>query len=129
MSNPKRSELIEELSADPINILRVKVLCRENPGLIASSGLRVKTWTLLLLGSTTSTDLNKDIELPETECEEQQVLDADVPRTRSDVEEFRTTAWRTSVRNILQKFCLAHSVQYKQGMNEVCFIAQFDFLL
>ena len=45
------------------------------------------------------------------------------------VEEFRTTAWRTSVRNILQKFCLAHSVQYKQGMNEVCFIAQFDFLL
>jgi hypothetical protein len=125
MSSPKVSELIEELSTEPINILRVKILCRENPGLIATAGLRIKIWTLLLLGSTVSTDLNKDVALPEKDCEEQQVLDADVHRTRADVEEFRSTAWRQAVRHILQRFCLSHSVQYKQGMNEVtcrCFL-------
>lgn len=120
MSAPKQSELIEELSKEPVNILRVKILCRENPGLIASAGLRIKIWTLLLLGSASANDLNKDIGATEKDCDEQQVLDADVHRTRADVEDFRTTAWRLAVRNILKKFCLSHSVQYKQGMNEVC---------
>lgn len=123
MSSPKASELIEELSSEPINVLRVKILCRENPGLIATAGLRIKIWTLLLLGNATSTvELNRDIHEPEHDCDEQQVLDADVHRTRADVEEFRSTAWRQAVRTILQKFCVTHGVQYKQGMNEVRFV-------
>jgi hypothetical protein len=119
MSNPKVTDLIEELSSENVNILRVKILCRENPGLIASAGLRIKIWTLILLGNTSGFNLNKDIPEAEADCEEQQVLDADVPRTRSDVEDFRSTAWRHAVKVILQKFCVSHGVQYKQGMNEV----------
>lgn len=118
----KQSELIKELSNEPVNILRVKILCRENPGLIASAGLRSKIWTLILLGSASAADLSKDIIASDKDCEEQQVLDADVHRTRADVEEFRSTAWRSAVRNILQKFCVSHKIQYKQGMNEVCVV-------
>jgi hypothetical protein len=119
MSAGKQAELIEVLSKEPVNILRVKILCGENPGLIASAGLRIRIWTLLLLGSTSSTELNKDISSAEKVCDEQQVLDADVHRTRADVEEFRSSAWRATIRNILQKFCFNHGIQYKQGMNEV----------
>lgn len=122
MSSPKASELIEELSSENVNILKVKILCKEYPGLIASAGLRIKIWTLLLLGNTASVNLDRNIDDPEEECDEQQVLDADVPRTRSDIEEFRSAAWRTSVKNILQKFCITHGVQYKQGMNEVLIV-------
>lgn len=120
-------ELIEELSSESVNILRVKILCKENPGLIATAGLRIKIWTLLLLGNTSSIDLDKDVTMPEVDCEEQQVLDADVPRTRSDVEEFRTSSWRLSLKTILQKFCVSHGIQYKQGMNEV--LAPFLYVL
>lgn len=126
MSSPKLNELIEELSSENVNILRVKILCKENPGLIATAGLRIKIWTLLLLGNTSSIDLNKDVTVPDEDCGEQQVLEADVPRTRSDVEEFRTTSWRASLKAILQRFCVSHSIQYKQGMNEVKY---FEFLV
>jgi hypothetical protein len=119
MNSSGKAELIEVLSREPVNILRVKLLCRENPGLIATAGLRIKIWTLLLLGNTSQDDLNTDVENATINCEEQQVLDADVPRTRADVEGFRSTAWRKSVGVILQKFCVSHSIQYKQGMNEV----------
>jgi hypothetical protein len=52
-------------------------------------------------------------------CEEQQVLDADVLRTRADIEIFRTKEWRQVLCDVLQNFCLSHDVPYKQGMNEV----------
>lgn len=122
----KVEELIEELSQDPVNVLRIKILCRDNPGLIASAGLRSKVWTLLLLGSSMGngkayeTLSTKGItKLPDRNCEEQHVLEADVHRTRADVEAFTSSEMRGLLKLILQKFCLSHSVQYKQGMNEV----------
>jgi len=133
MSHSKKQELIEELSSESINVLRVKILCRETPGLIASAGLRTKIWSLLLLGSTQTVHKLMDnssganIDVPSEMCREGQVLDADVHRTRADVEEFRSTAWRQSVRAILLKFCIEHCVQYKQGMNEI--LAPFLYLL
>mmetsp|Transcript_32702 Transcript_32702/g.55135 ORF Transcript_32702/g.55135 Transcript_32702/m.55135 type:complete len:833 (-) Transcript_32702:84-2582(-) len=133
MSHSKKQELIEELSSESINVLRVKILCRETPGLIASAGLRTKIWSLLLLGSTQTVHKLMDnssganIDVPSEMCRQGQVLDADVHRTRADVEEFRSTAWRQSVRAILLKFCIEHCVQYKQGMNEI--LAPFLYLL
>lgn len=62
---------------------------------------------------------NRELDKIDIPCEEQQVLDADVHRTRSDVKEFTSQAWRQVLRDILQNFCLSHDVQYKQGMNEV----------
>jgi hypothetical protein len=59
------------------------------------------------------------VDTPSQPCDEQHVLEADVIRTRGDIEEFRTSEYRQTVTNILQSFCLRHSIQYKQGMNEV----------
>lgn len=44
---------------------------------------------------------------------------ADLGRTRSDLESFRSTARRRQLQHMLQQFCLTHHVDYKQGMNEV----------
>ena len=119
--NVAKHNLIDELSqsAENVNILRVRRLCRDNPGLVASAGLRIKVWTILLLGSSTDNYDGKDIEKINVDCEEQHVLEADINRTRADVEEFRSLEWRRAVKDILQNFCLSHNVQYKQGMNEV----------
>lgn len=129
MSSNEAKELIEELSSiDNINILKIKRLCSNKPGLIASiSGLRLKIWTLLLLGKhyqhniniNSDNSINQQHHHQYQDCKEQQVLDADVPRTRSDIEEFRSTLWRSSLHSILYKFCISHNIQYKQGMNEV----------
>jgi len=115
-------QLIEALSIEPINILQVRSLCRAHPGLIASAGLRLKAWSTLLLGTTTNipeSTFNTPIEEPLDPCAEQHVLEADVHRTRAEVEAFRSTSHRQLVKTILQKFCVDHKIQYKQGMNEV----------
>lgn len=57
--------------------------------------------------------------LPTQPCLEQQVLEADIPRTRSDHEYFKRSTSKTLLKSILQKFCLDYNIQYKQGMNEV----------
>lgn len=127
MLTPKE-QLIEELSSVPINILRIRQLCLETPGLIASAGTRTKIWTLLLLGNNNSNSegFNIDIQLPIEPCDEQHVLEADVRRTRAELEEFRSTSYRHTITSILQSFCLKHSIQYKQGMNEV--LAPFIYI-
>ena len=113
-------QLIDALSHHPINILTVRSLCRSHPGLIASAGLRLKTWSTLLLGSDIDeSELQKDLIDPVEPCGEQHVLEADVHRTRAEIEYFRSTETREFIRIILQKFCLDHDIQYKQGMNEV----------
>jgi hypothetical protein len=61
----------------------------------------------------------QNIEKIDIPCEEQNVLEADVSRTRGDVDEFRSSEWRCVIRDLLQNFCLSHDVQYKQGLNEV----------
>jgi hypothetical protein len=45
-------ELLAELNAPDasINTLKIRLLCREHPGLIAVANLRVEIWTLFLLG-------------------------------------------------------------------------------
>lgn len=118
MTTSAKERLIEELSLIPVNILRIRQLCLETPGLIASAGIRIRIWTLLLLGINNNVS-NVDIQLPLKPCDEQHVLEADVRRTRADMEEFRSTAYRHCITTILQSFCLKHSIQYKQGMNEV----------
>lgn len=74
-----RRHLIEELAKSAINALRVRALCRDFPGIIATSGLRVRIWALLLLGPEYKPDIdgNHDIALPGVSCEEQHVLEAD----------------------------------------------------
>lgn len=121
-----KNELINELSSNPVNILRVRTLCRNNPGLIAVSELRLRVWKLLLLGSQFTNHDDQNVVNPTTNCEEHHVLEADVHRTRADIEDFRSFAWRKAIGNILQHFCLTHNCQYKQGMNEI--LAPFVFL-
>jgi hypothetical protein len=122
--------LQDELVKEKINICKIRELCKENPGLIAASGLRHKIWSLLLLGEfqRESIDVNElQLESPTELCREQQVLEADVPRTRGDVEEFRSKLWRKNMTDILQSFCVNHNIQYKQGMNEILAIIVFAY--
>ncbi len=135
-------QLLDELSMETVNTMQVRNLCRTFPGesfqntatlhfvphfwtnihytgLIATSGLRVRIWTLLLIGNLSSAENVCEVDTPSQPCDEQHVLEADVIRTRGDIEEFRTSEYRQTVTNILQSFCLRHSIQYKQGMNEV----------
>eukprot|EP01040_Poterioochromonas_malhamensis_P000694 gene694-742_t len=112
-------QLIEVLSKKPVNVLFIRSLCRNHPGLIASAGLRLKTWATLLLGPDYQTQTKKKFLPPTIECEEQHVLEADVHRTRAENEYFRSSKTRAFIKNILQKFCVDHYIQYKQGMNEV----------
>lgn len=117
--------LSKELSLTPVNIFKVRELCRKNPGLIDRVGKRAQIWGLLLLGDV---NLNEDFFINPAikPCSEQHVLEADVKRTRSEMEVFRSDEWRLSVMNILQSFCVNHDVQYKQGMNEI--LAPFLFV-
>lgn len=62
---------------------------RDNPGLIASAGMRIRIWSLLLLGSAHAVSETTDLQPPEKSCGEQHVLEADVKRTRADIEIFR----------------------------------------
>ena len=110
--------LLHELSSDTVNTLKVRELCRDHPGLIATAGLRVRIWSLLLLGNVDIRD-TEYVEAPTEACMEQQVLDADVRRTRGDVEIFRSPEYQALLSTLLQGFCIKHSVQYKQGMNEL----------
>lgn len=124
--------LITELSSRPINILRIKNLCLDNPGLVSSSGLRVRVWSILLGLKSDCDECELDtsddsVGTPESTCDEQHVLEADVRRTRADMEEFRESSWRKALQDILQHFCLMHDVSYKQGLNEV--LAPFVWLL
>lgn len=119
------SRLSKELSLTPVNVLKVRELCRENPGLVDQVEKRAQIWGLLLLGEV---NVNEDffINPPGKACSEQHVLEADVKRTRSEMDVFRSDEWRVSVMNILQSFCINHEVQYKQGMNEI--LAPFLFV-
>ncbi len=69
-----------------------------------------------------------ELSLSNVECKESHVLEADVKRTRADIEEFRSASWRNSLTVILQTFCSKHSIQYKQGMNEVMNLIFDSFL-
>ena len=44
--------LIDELSNEQgnINVLRIRNICRDYPGIISTTGLRLRIWSLLLLG-------------------------------------------------------------------------------
>lgn len=115
-----KSVLLEELAKDnKANPLVIRQLCRDYPGLIATVGIRVKIWSLLLLGASVVVSDEKYIKTPSYACEEQHVLEADVRRTRSDIDIFKTAAWRACLTNIMQTFCIVHKIQYKQGMNEI----------
>lgn len=120
MSAEQSKQLIDALSSQPVNILTIRSLCRDNPGLISSAGLRLKAWGVLLLGSEINeSDIAVDFSSPMKDCDEQHVLENDIPRTRAEVASLRSETMRESIRLILQKFCVDHEIQYKQGMNEV----------
>lgn len=80
--------LLEEIASENINVLRIRELCRDNPGLIASAGLRIRIWSILLLGGVCVED-DAGLMNPYEPCGEMQVLEADVRRTRSAVDDFR----------------------------------------
>lgn len=64
------------------------VICSDNPGLIASAGLRNKIWTILLLGSSVVQEDSGLVNSYEP-CGEMNVLEADVQRTRSSIDIFK----------------------------------------
>ena len=73
-----KKELIDELAEGTVNILKVRALCRDYPGIIANTGLRKRIWTRLLLGSDTGLDqCDDEITVSENPCQEQHVLEAD----------------------------------------------------
>jgi hypothetical protein len=124
-----KSQLLDELTNEKsINRHRIRSLCREHPGLIAASSLRLKIWRILLLGKVDDSvnEYQDDIVYDSLPCEEAHVLENDVTRTRAEMEEFRSTAYRKAISIILQEFCKKHHIQYKQGMNEV--LAPFIYL-
>ena len=74
-----KKQLFEELTKGPVNVLRVRALCRDYPGIIATTGLRIRIWTLLLLGPDYRPSTGDDdvIVMPDNPCDEQHVLEAD----------------------------------------------------
>jgi hypothetical protein len=62
---------------------------RDTPGLIASAGLRIKIWTLLLLGGSEMKD-NAGLINSYEPCGEMHVLEADVKRTRASIDIFKS---------------------------------------
>jgi len=121
-----RSTILEELENETPNVLRIRELCREHPSLLSVSNLRFEVWVLFLLGPGVPTANQDSVPIADRECREQNVLEADVRRTRGDIDMFRTQEWSGCLTNLLQQFCLSHDIQYKQGMNEI--MAPFIFL-
>ena len=100
--NDAKRHLIDELSNEQSNIkvLRIRNICRDYPGIISTTGLRLRIWSLLLLGQEDASVeqgiiyiiiiiiiiiiiSSTAVFVPTSEkCDEQQVLDADVRRTR-----------------------------------------------
>jgi hypothetical protein len=74
-----KNQLFDELTKSSVNVLRVRALCRDYPGIIATTGLRIRIWTLLLLGSNYQINSigEDDIAMPQEPCDEQHVLEAD----------------------------------------------------
>ena len=74
-----KKQLFEELTKGSVNVLRVRALCRDYPGIIATTGLRIRIWTLLLLGPDYRPSGGDDdvILMPDEACDEQHVLEAD----------------------------------------------------
>lgn len=72
-----KKQLFEELTKGSVNVLRVRALCRDYPGIIATTGLRIRIWTLLLLGPDYRPGTDDDISMPDRPCDEQHVLEAD----------------------------------------------------
>ena len=52
-------------------------------------------------------------------AEEERVLDADVPRTRRELEYFRKPAVQEALTSLLAKWCMSHDTKYRQGLNEI----------
>lgn len=89
------------------------------PQVSDAHSLRVRVWTLLLLGPQYSTK-GRVLQRTKLLCDEHAVLLADIKRTRQDMPSFRTSEYSNALCEILNCFCVEHSIQYKQGMNEVC---------
>lgn len=135
----KKEELLEILNTHPVNALKVRELCHSNPGVIDDSDLRLRVWSVLLLGSEYTTHTNGGAQNGQSsqfnqggqsqglQCREYQVLVNDVPRTRSDMKEFQTELYKKSLHHILHKFCSLQNIEYKQGLNEIC--APFIYML
>jgi len=123
------AEIEVVLATRPVNVLKLRTIMQAHPGLAFETELRIRVWRLLLLGEggEGDEDLEDDLGTPESFCEEQQVLENDVRRTRAELEAFRTVPFRQAMQDILQHFCLMHNIQYKQGMNEV--LAPFMWML
>ena len=117
--------LLDELAKENPNVFRVRNLTRDNPGLIAASGFRNRIWSMLLLGNTVIKEHEKFMP-SELECVEQHVLENDVKRTRAELPEFKSAAYRETISDILQLFCVVYDIAYKQGMNEL--LAPFIYL-
>ena len=43
---------------------------------------------------------------------------ADLKRTRADVEVFRSSAWRLALKHLLQQFCLSHRIQVGAALGD-----------
>jgi hypothetical protein len=82
---------------------------------------------VLLLNSNNNEECYENVDIHAPACREQHVLENDVPRTRADVEHFQSDAYQVALKSILQKFCVQHRIEYKQGLNEV--LAPFIYML
>lgn len=128
-----KEHLLDELCTQgkSINFQKIRMLCRSNPQIISSTSLRLNIWSILLLGVPYDTISEDSIVNPfdgskKEPCQEQHVLEADVSRTRADLEDFRSTLVRQMITSVLQDFCNKYSIEYKQGMNEI--LAPFIYL-
>ena len=116
-----KKQLLEELSADNVTPLKIRNLCKNNADIITNNDIRIRLWTLLLLGSNYKLSehvFHRSI----TYCDEYNVLQADIRRTRQEVDQFSSDLYCNVLTDLLNTFCFEHGVKYKQGMNEICAI-------
>lgn len=107
------------LNSTDIDVNAVRDICRKHLDVFENEHRRLELWSLFLLGNVELLGVEKNIEPPDSDCCEQQVLEADIHRTRTDCDSFRLESFRAVVKNLLQRFCIANNIPYKQGMNEV----------
>lgn len=79
--------------------------------------LRGQIWRVLL-GATSEPD-DQEPSTVAFDMHNQRVVKADIDRTLSHMEVFRTSKVRADMELLLTRYCKAHTVSYKQGMNYI----------
>jgi len=111
------AQLERELRQKCPDAAKVRSFVQQRPGACLTDEMRRKVWLCLLGGPAGRSEPVDDQEL--AAFPQKRTLDADVPRTRADVELFRSDTTRELLERVLIRFCRSQRLSYKQGLNEL----------